>query len=257
MILNPSLIFYACIAKGTTILAEYTSREPNIEGLAQQCLEKTPKNHSVFSHTVKQRTYLFLMGDPFVYFLIFDEKMEKLDGLWFLDRIKYAIEEMMESRSMKGSDHFSSLCFQAQFDVIFRETMVLDLNLENTSASETNDSRNPSLDSVKGIKVATAPLLGNKSKGLQKKKKRVGMEANGVDGRDVVMEKKLDMSHDVNGISRDFSLSVPKSLAIERQKAKHIWKKHVWVVLLLDLFVCSVLFGIWLWVCRGFKCIDH
>ncbi|KAJ7959357.1 phytolongin Phyl2.1-like [Quillaja saponaria] len=256
MISNPELILYACTAKGTTILAEYTSKESNIEELALECLKKTPNHHSVFSHTVKQRTYLFLIDDPFVYFSIFDEKLEKLDGLWFLERIKYAIQEIRESGSMMGFDNFSSLCFQPKFDMIFREILALDLNLKNSSANETKDSRNPSLDLVKGKRVATGPLLGNQSKGL-KKKKRVVMEANGVDGRDVAVENKVDMTYDVNGISRDFSLSVPKSLAVERQKAKQIWKKHVWVVLLLDIFVCSVLFAIWLWVCRGLKCIEY
>lgn len=41
-----------------------------------------------------------------------------------------------------------------------------------------------------------------------------------------------------------------------RQKAKKIWRRHVWVVLILDLAVCLILFGIWLFVCRGFQCIE-
>ncbi|KAJ7963929.1 hypothetical protein O6P43_013812 [Quillaja saponaria] len=45
------------------------------------------------------------------------------------------------------------------------------------------------VDLVKGKRAATGPLLGNQSKGL-KKKKRVVMEANKVDGRDVAVENK-------------------------------------------------------------------
>ncbi|KAG7945353.1 hypothetical protein I3843_15G147800 [Carya illinoinensis] len=50
-------------------------------------------------------------------------------------------------------------------------------------------------------------------------------------------------------------LPVQKGFSNDGQKSKQIWRKHVWVVLLLDLFVCSVLFVIWLWVCGGFNCI--
>ncbi|KAF5471919.1 hypothetical protein F2P56_008679 [Juglans regia] len=49
---------------------------------------------------------------------------------------------------------------------------------------------------------------------------------------------------------QDITLPVQKGFSNHRQKSKQIWRKHVWVVLLLDLFVCSVLFVIWFWVCR-------
>lgn len=42
-----------------------------------------------------------------------------------------------------------------------------------------------------------------------------------------------------------------------QHKAKRVWKKHVWVVLSLDLIVCSILFVTWLCICRGFKCVDN
>ena len=112
---------------------------------------------------------------------------------------------------------------------------------------------------------STVPLLGKPSEGLllKKKKKRVVEAVNG-DGRDSggALENKVDVCAEaVNGGGRDFSLAVvAKGGAVNdhhRQKAKHIWKKHVWVVLLLDLFVCAVLFVIWLWVCSGFKCMAY
>lgn len=42
-----------------------------------------------------------------------------------------------------------------------------------------------------------------------------------------------------------------------KQKAKRIWRRHVWIVLGLDLAVCLILFGIWLFVCHGFECIER
>lgn len=84
-------------------------------------------------------------------------------------------------------------------------------------------------------------LLVKPDEGLKKKKRMVD------DGKEVAM---VDLSSDDNS-------SLPFSNINDRQKAKRIWKKHVWVVLMLDLFVCAVLFVIWLWVCSGFKCMAY
>ena len=249
MISNPNFIYYACIAKGTTILAQYSSKGPEIEELAAECIAKAPFHHSMFSHTVKRRTYTFLIDDPFAYFAILDEELVKSERTWFLNRLKCSLDEIIESRSIlkTDSDCFTALCFQAQFDSIFRETMILDLDLADSPPVEENkQSQNRSLDSEKGKRSAMVPLLGN---GL-KKKKRMVVEANGIDGKDFAIQNKVDLCDDVNG------LLSKNNMVNDRQKANKIWKKHVWVVLLLDVFVCAVLFVIWLCVCRGFQCMQ-
>ncbi|KAK4571185.1 hypothetical protein RGQ29_029846 [Quercus rubra] len=254
MITNPELIQYVCIAKGTTILSQFI-REPDLESVALKCIEKTPPLHSMFTHTIRKRTYTFLIKDPFVYFAIFDENMEQSQQIWFLNRIKCAFEEVIEAGALKGVHILSPYCLQKECDPIFLEAMALDLSMLNSSGSESKYSRNPSMDSTKGMKVVMTPLLGSKpSKGLQKKKKRPCCAIANGDSKSGTLEKKVDVFDDVDG--GDFSLPVQKAFANDRQKSKQIWRKHVWVVLLLDLFVCSVLFVIWLCICRGFKCVE-
>jgi len=258
MISNPNLILYACVGKGTTILAQFT-REPDLERLALRCLEKTPPLHSMHSHTVRKRTYTFLIQDPFVYFAIFDEELVKSEGLWFLNRVKCDFEEVVEGGALKGLDNLSSHCLQKQCHPIFREAMALDFTLENASPASdlTKGSRNSSLDSSKGMKMVMIPLLPCSNRGkVSKKKKKMSGEGN-EDAKDATSENKADVyGASSDGVFRDFSLPVHKSCANDhRQKAKQIWRKHVWVVLLLDLFVCVILFEVWLWVCRGFECL--
>ncbi|XWS50344.1 hypothetical protein CRYUN_Cryun12cG0080000 [Craigia yunnanensis] len=261
MISNPNLIFYACIAKGPTILAEFSSKEAGIESLAQKCIEKTPPLHSMFSHTVSKRTYTFLIDDPFAYFLIFHEDLEKSESFWFLDRLKCAFEDFLLTGLIVGTDNLTPNCLQSHFNPIFSEIMALDLE---SVTSPTKESRNSSLDSNKGKRTVVAPLLGNPIKELKKKKRSGGLEVKGGEAKDggggIGMENKVDVS---DGF-RDFPVSMQKSGAAgfylgggdRQQKAKQTWRKHVWVVLILDLLVCATLFGIWLWVCRGFQCID-
>ncbi|KAF7816682.1 phytolongin Phyl2.2 [Senna tora] len=253
MISNPNAIYYACIAKGTTILAQHRSQEPEILELAAKCLALAPLHHSMFSQTVKKRTYTFSFDDPFVYFAIFDAELVKSEAIRFLDRIKCALDEIMKGRPITDSDDFSPLCFQSQFDPVFRESTASDLDLENSLQGE---NKEVGVDSVKGKRSVMVPLLGQPNKSLKKKKRVVIAEGNEImNDKDAAMENKLDVCDDINGCSRDFALSVPKGMANDRQKARQVWKKHVWVVLLLDLFVCAMLFAIWLWVCRGFQCM--
>lgn len=252
MISNPSLVFYACIAKGSIILGEFSSKEPGIpETLAQECIDKTPQYHSVFSHTVCNRTYTFLINGPLTYFVIHDENLDKGESFWFLNRVKSAFEEVFETRSILNFDNVTNHCFQAQFDAVFCEIMGLDLGFLSSSRSGSKDGRTSSVDSSKGRRTALAPLLGQPCKGLKKKKRSNGeSEAMSRDFNDVHGEKKVDVCDDVT-MQKNALYS-----GDHRQRAKQIWKKHVWIVLGLDLFVCAVLFGIWLWVCRGFRCID-
>ncbi|XP_023551813.1 phytolongin Phyl2.2-like [Cucurbita pepo subsp. pepo] len=245
MVSNPDLVFYACIARGTVILAEF-NREPNLNDLAFRCIEKAPPHHSTFSHTVRNRVYTFLIEGPFVYFGIFHEDLFKSEVCGFLNRLRRAFEEFIESELRKGFENFTSNCFQSQFDSIFRR--ILTSNQDQTSSG---------LDSDKRKKTS---LISKFSKpcSLMKKKKKVVGDANSEEGKYAsTVDDSVDLYDDNNGLcSRDITLLMQKNGSYERQKAKQIWRKHVWVVLSIDLFVCLVLFAIWLWVCSGFQCIE-
>lgn len=61
----PSLI-YSFVARGTTILVEYTAFSGNFATLAIQCLQKCPQaNNSKFTYTCDRHTFNFLVADGF------------------------------------------------------------------------------------------------------------------------------------------------------------------------------------------------
>ncbi|KAG5251116.1 phytolongin Phyl [Salix suchowensis] len=235
MISNSNQVFYACIAKGPTIVAEFSpGEESGIEIIGQRCIEKTPPNHSMFSHTTCSKTYTFLIDDPFAYFAI--------------------LMRISRSPSIYGFEPCKEW-----------EILALDADLVNALMEESSkDSRNPRcLDSTNGKGAVIRPLLPKPTKFLmmmkKKKKKRPFGEANGDHyGGD------LGNNNKVNGVgehdNRGFSVSMMQKsggfyMGDGKQKAKQIWKKHVWVVLTLDLIVCAVLCGVWLWVCRGLSAL--
>ncbi|XP_008458710.2 phytolongin Phyl2.1-like [Cucumis melo] len=254
MVSNPDLVFYSCIARGTIILAEFT-REPNLDDLPLRCIEKAPPHHSIFSHTIRNRAYTFLIEGSFVYFGIFHEDLNKSEVSGFLNRLKRDFEVFLESESLKGFENFTSYCFQSQFDSSFRH--LLGLNLNKTSSNGLMGSQRSSLDSSSRKQIPLVSKFSNPGS-LMKKKKKVTGDGNWEGGK-YGMDDSVDLYDDNNGLcSRDITLLMQKngSHNSERQKAKQVWRKHVWVVLSIDLFVCLVLFGIWLWVCRGFQCIE-
>ncbi|XP_057452296.1 phytolongin Phyl2.2 [Lotus japonicus] len=246
---NPELIHYTCIARSSTILAHHGSgsNDPNMEALASECLALTPPNHSLFSHTVNHRTYTFLIDPPFVFFAIFDHRHTKSQTLAFLHRIRSSLTETLHP--LKDSSSSSSpppplppLSLQTQFDLILREILHLD----------DGSTRSPP-PAVVGVPHG---------EGLKKKKRVVdsaAVAANGTDAKDrdlTTAAAMVDVNDDLVSLPAVVTKGVPGDHH-HRHKAKHVWKKHVWVVLLLDLFVCAVLFVIWLWVCSGFKCMTY
>uniref|UniRef100_A0A5B7A9L6 Longin domain-containing protein n=1 Tax=Davidia involucrata TaxID=16924 RepID=A0A5B7A9L6_DAVIN len=240
MISNPNFVFYACVSKGTTILAEFNSRDADLGTLAAKCLDNTPPFHTSFSHTVRQKRYTFLIDELFSYFGIFDENTQRSECLSFLKSVKDAFNEIIEGDDIKRLDNLKSHCFQGEFNPVFHQLLASPADLEIMHSPR--HGRSGSLDSPRQ-KKKIGLVGGDTCKNLKKKKKN-----------------KVDVSDDGIGLSREFTVSLQKNGFhagdAGNQKAKRFWKKHVWVVLSLDLIVCSILFGIWLWICRGFKCID-
>lgn len=266
MIFDSSSVVYACISKGTTILAEFTTGDPDLDALALKCLENAPQFHSVFSYNARRRAYRFLMDDAFVYFGIFDENLEKSRCLWLLNRIKEAFEGFLEKEEIKSFGSLASYCFQGDLNPILRDLLapgsMLSLNLPKPALRE---SRNTSMESSRGHKIVSVPLLGNPVKGLKKKKRRSAEEDNNLESNNAVAASSA-----LGGcvLTREYSVFFEKSGALGggsggglfvadgREKAKQKWRRHVWVALGVDLIVCCVLFGIWLGICRGFKCMN-
>lgn len=255
---NPNLVLYACIARGTTILAEFNRDQPDLPPLALKCIELTPPHHSIFSQTRHRRTYTFLIDDPFVYFGIFDDALSKSEGTNFLSKLKAGFLELIKNGSIKNSSNLGpSPGMQAKFDAILRGLMQTGSDSYLVASPRSDKKKLPGLESPNGGRNFTAQVVGSPGKGLKKKRRfngevvHGGGDSDGVISKEINLEDKVDVCDEMNGL-------MPKNNpypGTDRQKAKQSWKKQVWVVLLLDLFVCVILLGVWLWVCRGFQCI--
>ncbi|XP_059663611.1 phytolongin Phyl2.2-like [Cornus florida] len=267
MISNPDLVYYASASNGATILVEFNSVEADLGRIAAKCLKKTPLFHIIFSHTIRQRTYKFLIDDPFIYFAVFDENLDNSKGLAFLKGVLFidiiesnlllkvlATQTVLAFHPINDLDSLHFHCFQGEFNPVFHQLLMPPSNFDALYSPQRilKHSQSGSLDSPKGLKFGSVAQRGLNIK--------LNMEMGG-EGEDSVVGNWVDIINGGAGLSREFLVLMQKKngfYAVDSgtQRAKLVWKKHVWVVLSLDLIVCFVLFGIWLWICRGFKCID-
>ncbi|CAM8933643.1 unnamed protein product [Rhodiola kirilowii] len=245
------LVLYVCVAEGTTIVADFVRNDDSdLETLAARCLQLTPANHALYSHTVDGRSYVFLIGDRFVVFGIFDEGLEKGKRLGFLVKVRDGFDEILGRKEAVLVDNLGYRSFQGEMGEVLQrlldglfETIGLVNGLVRIAALVSNER-------AKNV----APLqLGN---GLMKKKKRgASSELNGESrGTNHLDDDDDELSRETLGFVNKHGNG---STGGGRQRAaRSSWRKRAWIVLLIDVVICLVLFGVWLYICRGFKCLN-
>ncbi|KAG9448228.1 hypothetical protein H6P81_014356 [Aristolochia fimbriata] len=260
-------ILYACVSKGTTVLAELCSGDENVAALGLQCLVKSPPLHHIYSHTSGNRLYSFLIEDQFVYFAIYDESLGKAQGLSFLHRVNNAFLKLLKSRGIDASNDLTSHSIGEEFAPMFRYLMQMQPSEKETSPRDVvvAEVQSGSLDentNVENVNVpfTEAPLFGKpKSNKYEKISRSLSEEENG-GPTGFQAEDKVDVTIERNA-SREYGLPLQKNGCcgrIGRQtRARKAWRQHVRIVLFVDFVVCCVLFGIWLSICKGFQCISR
>jgi len=84
---NQSLI-YSFVARGTTVLAEYTAFSGNFSQIAVQCLQKLPANNNKFTYTCDRHTFNYLVEEGYTYLVVADEEFGRQIPFAFLERVK-------------------------------------------------------------------------------------------------------------------------------------------------------------------------
>eukprot|EP00249_Psilotum_nudum_P003245 c16631_g2_i1 orf=1-453(-) len=81
-------LIYSFVARGSVVLAEYTSFTGNFSEIAVQCLQKLPASNNKFTYTCDQHTFNFLVEDGFTYMVVADESTGRQIPFAFLERVK-------------------------------------------------------------------------------------------------------------------------------------------------------------------------
>ncbi|KAK9122026.1 hypothetical protein Syun_019643 [Stephania yunnanensis] len=267
MVFDSDFVLYASISRRTTVLAEFinsSSIDGGLETLASQCLERYPQLHLSFSHTIRKRIYSFSIDDPFVFFAIIDEKLGKSTSFELLECVKDAFFKILRSNSLKSVDGFENLTrysFQDELEPVFASLIVRDCEVRALHSP--------------GETFLIEDCRKNEVLMMKKKKNRRSVEEMtmpmmksdlGSNRENLIDENMIDVLNGDEG-RREFGVSAPKKIISNGRSSSSscsvglngnkMWRRHVWTVLVLDLVVCFGLFGVWLWVCKGFECLAN
>lgn len=265
-------VHYCCVYKDGRVLYAYSGGDREIEALAALCLERAPSFHAWYFETVARRTFGFLMEDGYIYFAIVDEGLGNAGVLRFLKHVRDEFKQVARIRSKGSFSGLSPVYLQEELVPVIRRLIT---SLENVTRADAatrmtesspldpNSSQFNNQMGNSDAATSKAPLLGKPTKHEKKK-----MKDRLTENRDIVPEDhgkatdrgiKIDIAPESNqgGIS---SISLQKSSSSTRvrgqQFARKMWCRHVRLVLAIDAVICLVLFGIWLGICKGFKCIQ-
>ncbi|CAI5474074.1 unnamed protein product [Closterium sp. Yama58-4] len=81
-------LIYSFVARGTVVLAEYTSFKGNFNTIALQCLEKMPQENNKFTFPHGGHTLNYLLENGYAYMVLADQDVTRQIIFAFLERIK-------------------------------------------------------------------------------------------------------------------------------------------------------------------------
>ncbi|KAG2452182.1 hypothetical protein HYH02_003213 [Chlamydomonas schloesseri] len=86
-------LIYAFVARGTTVLAEYTPYSGNFNTVAIECLQKLANPEPKFTIACDRHTFNFLVANGFTYLVVADEAYGRQIPFAFLERVRDEFEE--------------------------------------------------------------------------------------------------------------------------------------------------------------------
>eukprot|EP00271_Cylindrocystis_brebissonii_P015646 TRINITY_DN385_c0_g7_i1.p1 TRINITY_DN385_c0_g7~~TRINITY_DN385_c0_g7_i1.p1 ORF type:complete len:230 (-),score=48.08 TRINITY_DN385_c0_g7_i1:106-795(-) len=92
-------IIYSFVAKGQTVLAEYSTFTGNFSAIAAECLKSLPTTNSKLTYPHSPHALNYLIQDGYAYMALTDEGYPKATTFAFLDRIRADFESSMKSKA--------------------------------------------------------------------------------------------------------------------------------------------------------------
>lgn len=250
-----SKVYYCCVFDGKAKIQSYNNRkDEKLETMADHYLENAPPHHSWFFHTVRRTTYGFLMERGFTYLVIVDSTIANPYLLNFLRYLRDGFRKLSDSRG--------------NLTPVMRRLMV---SLENTPKSPCiEDMMKMAADTAAAAAAAQEGANNGNSSGEAPSVPLLGDSSGGSGSGN---RRKMKESRDSDAIARQpngTSPTTPAAFRLQKcltsvhprateqsmEAGRAAWFRLVKLIVAIDLFICLLLFGIWLFICDGFNCLD-
>ncbi|KMZ65951.1 hypothetical protein ZOSMA_304G00100 [Zostera marina] len=222
-----SKVYYCCVFDGKTKIQSYNKRKDQIlETMADHYLENAPPHHSWFFHTVKRTTYGLLMERGFTYLVIVDSTIVNPYLLNFLRYLRDGFRKLSDSRGNLNMKRLMVSLENTPRDTCIEDMMKIAADAAVMASQEGGNSPG---------EAPSVPLLGD----------AIAMPANGTTATTPAAFRLQKNSTSVHSRSTQLSM----------EAGRVAWFRLVKLVVAVDLFMCLLLFGIWLFICDGFNCL--
>lgn len=218
---DPSQLIYSFVARGTTVLAEYTSFSGNFNTIAVQCLVKVPAGNSKHTYVCDHHTFNFLVEGGFTFLAVADEEFGRQVPFAFLDRVK----DDFKHRYQGGrADLAVAHSLDQEFGPRLKEHMIY--VLANPDEIKKMTRIKSQVAEVKGI------MMENIEKVLDRNEKI-----------DLLVDKSSGLQSDAYHFQRQ-----------GEKIRRRLWFQHFRLKIFVLLLVIVIAFVIYLSICRGFVC---
>jgi len=232
-------LIYSFVAKGTVVLAEYTSFSGNFSTIAVQCLQKLPSNSNKYTYLCDGRSFNFLIEKGFVFLVVADEAVGRGVPFVFLERVKDDFKQRYGS-SIGGdgphplADEDDDDLFEGRFNIAYNLDKDFGPRLMEHMQYCTNHQEDISklyklktqITEVKGI------MMDNIEKVLDRGERI-----------ELLVDKTENLQFQADSFQRQ-----------GRQLRRKMWLQNLKLKLMIGGAILALLIILWLMVCRGFKC---
>eukprot|EP00210_Caulerpa_lentillifera_P006138 g5865.t1 len=104
-------LIYSFVARGMTVLAEYTTYSGNFKSVALECLQSVSNPESKFTINCDRHTFNFLNDGDFIYLAVAEESYGRTIPFGFLQRVSEDFQRNHGAKAITGAE--------GSFDKIF------------------------------------------------------------------------------------------------------------------------------------------
>ncbi|KAA3456202.1 vesicle-associated membrane protein 724-like protein [Gossypium australe] len=251
--MSQEAFIYSFVARGTTILAEYTEFTGNFPAIAAQCLQKLTSSNNKFTYNCDHHTFNFLVEDGYA-----DTKAD--DALFLLLHQSVTLQALTTQLSL-----YAVYCVVAkdsvgkQISIAFLERMKVDFKkrygggkADTAMAKSLNKEFGPVLKEHKKYIIEHAEEI----------EKLLKVKAQVSEVKSIMLEnidKAIDRGESLTTLAEKTENLHDQAQAYKKQGTKirrKMWYRNMKIKMVVLGILLLLVLVIWVSVCHGFDCSD-
>lgn len=152
-------ILYALVARGKTVLAEYTFTSGNFPTITRVLLAKIPDQDGKMSYVYDQHVFHYIVEDKIIYLCMCDDMSKRRIPFAFLEDIKQRF------RATYGEKVHNAIAFSMNED--FGRILQKQIDFYNGPSADTFAQVNNKLDDVKNVMVQNIEMVLERGEKLE------------------------------------------------------------------------------------------